>query len=371
MPKVTGPPPSPASFAVPDTRNARHLSCEGCSRTAPCVACTLRGTQCVWLDTKPSHGVIQNNLQDNQREIVRLIKVIDQLQNLIIEREGRPYFPPPIAPPTPPSYYDPPHGFLPPSHGGYYGRDIVVDSTYSTYDGPHPAMAPPRRYDPYMEDYPRPSPYPYHRAPPDGGYLAPYPSAGPYRPTSSRFEPYPQSALGFSAQPADLAIEPASAASWTLDPHARAAEWTPAGPVSFAAQQQQPPAGSPSLLGTGTNGGGESSPFLHPTSQAGLDVTVVSLASSSAAIEAADDHALATEILATLPKLDTDVALELPSTVSALLKFDAATPVGGAGELPGLGLELAGEGGKEDEAEARQDEQGWEGLVGVDAEERE
>ncbi|BGP26284.1 C6 transcription factor [Rhodotorula toruloides] len=91
--------------------SARHLSCEGCrkrklkcSRTAPCVGCTLRGADCVWLDCKPGQGETTASLEENLAEIERLNRVVHQLQALLIERDGRPYYPP-IAPPTPP-YFD-------------------------------------------------------------------------------------------------------------------------------------------------------------------------------------------------------------------------------------------------------------------------
>ncbi|GAA6050598.1 hypothetical protein JCM3770_001481 [Rhodotorula araucariae] len=94
-------------------KNVRHLSCEGCrkrkmkcSRTMPCASCEMRGHDCIWLDCKPAHGAMQATVEENQTEIIRLEKIVRQLQALIIERDGRPYFPPIVAPPTPPYTLD-------------------------------------------------------------------------------------------------------------------------------------------------------------------------------------------------------------------------------------------------------------------------
>ncbi|GAA5920447.1 hypothetical protein JCM1841_004559 [Sporobolomyces salmonicolor] len=76
-----------------------------CSRTDPCVACTLRGQECVWQDCKPTRSAPQASLRENRLEIIRLSKVVDQLQALVYERDGR--YCHPEAPPTPPKYLDP------------------------------------------------------------------------------------------------------------------------------------------------------------------------------------------------------------------------------------------------------------------------
>ncbi|GAA5820736.1 hypothetical protein JCM3770_005269 [Rhodotorula araucariae] len=77
-----------------------------CSRTMPCAGCEMRGHDCLWLDCKPAHGAMQATLEENQTEIIRLEKIVRQLQTLIIERDGRPYYPPIIAPLTPPYTLD-------------------------------------------------------------------------------------------------------------------------------------------------------------------------------------------------------------------------------------------------------------------------
>ncbi|GAA5855008.1 hypothetical protein JCM9279_005720 [Rhodotorula babjevae] len=94
--------------------NVRHQSCEGCrkrkmkcSRTMPCIACEVRGQNCVWLDSKPTHGLLQPSLDETQAEIVRLGKVIKQLQALVTEKDGQPLdLPNDLAPPTPPHALD-------------------------------------------------------------------------------------------------------------------------------------------------------------------------------------------------------------------------------------------------------------------------
>ncbi|TNY18971.1 hypothetical protein DMC30DRAFT_27968 [Rhodotorula diobovata] len=78
-----------------------------CSRTMPCIGCEMRGTECVWLDCKPAFGMLQPTLQESRAEVVRLEKVIKQLQALVTERDGRPLpLPSVVTPPTPPYALD-------------------------------------------------------------------------------------------------------------------------------------------------------------------------------------------------------------------------------------------------------------------------
>ncbi|KPV71671.1 uncharacterized protein RHOBADRAFT_56504 [Rhodotorula graminis WP1] len=111
MPKVQG---VLRKSGARDNRNVRHQSCEGCrrrkmkcSRTMPCIACEVRGQNCVWLDSKPTHGLLQPSLHETQAEIVRLEKVIKQLQALVAEKDGCPLpLPDDLVPPTPPHALD-------------------------------------------------------------------------------------------------------------------------------------------------------------------------------------------------------------------------------------------------------------------------
>ncbi|GAA5903029.1 hypothetical protein JCM8208_000434 [Rhodotorula glutinis] len=111
MPKVQG---VLRKSGAPENRNVRHQSCEGCrkrkmkcSRTIPCIACEVRGQNCIWLDSKPTHGLLQPSLHETRAEIVRLEKVIKQLQALVTEKDGRPLpLPDDLAPPTPPHALD-------------------------------------------------------------------------------------------------------------------------------------------------------------------------------------------------------------------------------------------------------------------------
>ncbi|BGP64386.1 hypothetical protein NBRC10512_005334 [Rhodotorula toruloides] len=122
-----------ASYPPRMMPSARHLSCEGCrkrklkcSRTAPCVGCTLRGQECVWLDCKPGQGETRASLEENLAEIERLNRVVQQLQALLIERDGRPYYPP-IAPPTPP-YFD--------SHAYAYDPTLALPPAPAIHEAP-------------------------------------------------------------------------------------------------------------------------------------------------------------------------------------------------------------------------------------------
>ncbi|BGP56953.1 hypothetical protein JCM8202_000906 [Rhodotorula sphaerocarpa] len=143
--------------------SARHLSCQGCrtrkqkcSRTYPCVSCAVKGIECVWQDTAPTHGIIQTSLDENLSEIVRLNKVVRQLQALLTERDGRASQPPStfsvITPPTPPGF-----DYLPDPHVHFGGAcdpsptRPALPRTYSTpatsapdhFADPIPVPAPP------------------------------------------------------------------------------------------------------------------------------------------------------------------------------------------------------------------------------------
>ncbi|GAA5903288.1 hypothetical protein JCM6882_008127 [Rhodosporidiobolus microsporus] len=351
MPKVIKPAVTVNSYTT-DNRNARHLSCEGCrkrkmkcSRTSPCVACTLRGQECVWLDTKPSHGVAGASVEDNEREIIRLYKIIDQLQAVIIEREGKPWYPPLVAPPTPPSYVDHPYHHTSPRFfdaqidpympGGaldrYYARHGVEGvgggGGPSFWGGPdgRPARLPPKVY----------SVPPRLRYDSNGDYIV-SPSGYPSTPR------YPPFAAAPFAGPSSSSMEPAASHPWTFGPHARASTWSgpapeaysssdpPSFPRTFSHQEAahlSPPAPEPSLRDFSSLTAGHQ-PFDASFSAAaagGLPDPSLVVGRAAAASRAAvgDTDQPSSSMLSQLPKLDTDVSLHLPSTVSALLTFTA------------------------------------------------
>ncbi|GJN92909.1 hypothetical protein Rhopal_005951-T1 [Rhodotorula paludigena] len=186
---------------------ARHLSCEGCrkrklkcSRTSPCAACELRGAECIWLDCKPSQGFINGSHDDNMAEIERLHKIIKQLQQMLIERDGQPYYPP-VPPPTPPyGHLDPlpspgyhhtprvyhvgpsPTQFLPPPHP--YGVGATWVSPTRSFSNPSPSTLFPS--------------YTYRSSPHSAGVYGPPSARAPYDSTVSYALPQPPPSLAGS-----------------------------------------------------------------------------------------------------------------------------------------------------------------------------
>ncbi|BGP18310.1 hypothetical protein JCM10213_008483 [Rhodosporidiobolus nylandii] len=356
---------SQASYAA--NNSARHLSCEGCrkrkmkcSRTAPCVACVLRGQECVWEGCRPTQGVTQASLEDNERETIRLRKVIAQLQALLIERDGRPYYPP-VAPPTPPSHLDalPPHTRLPsfssPPLDGDFGYEYPAASYFAPelHDYPHsyppPATAPvgssswsataagrapgaPRSYG--FSSLTRVDPL-------SGDYLVGSPtSGGPYS-SSARYSsfPYPPpphyrhstGPLPSTAPAPPSANEPSIPPF--LGPHSRAVTWSGPIPPSFHSS----PAPLPPVPLTEHSTHNTPTPISSPhgSSAHGMSSALAGTPVPAALAPDGTDMGGA-QMHSDLPKLDTSVSLHLPATVSALLNLDTTRNFGGA----------AGEGGE-------------------------
>jgi hypothetical protein len=236
-----------------------------------------------------SSGVPMTTVEQNKVEIARLHKVIHQLQAIFIEREGQPYYPPveasPALPPRPLDDSD----FSPPSRYSHLPYDDGWDSFYPSHEDPYalPPRFPPRAsYDyPYFDDYPPPRRI-------DQYALAPLSHFD-----SARYSPY--SSLD---RPRYHERSPA----WTGQ------QWAPPLPAGsaqlFAPNPHHRPPPQPSL--TPSRAYGDDQPFPPPHDPA-----------SSAAAASLD---VTNEIFASLPKLHTDLSLQLPTTVSALLDFDPA-----------------------------------------------
>ncbi|GAA5876970.1 hypothetical protein JCM1840_007085 [Sporobolomyces johnsonii] len=293
-------------------RNARHLSCEGCrkrkmkcSRTDPCVACTLRGQECVWQDCKPTQGTPKASLSENRLEITRLSKVVDQLQALVYERDGRYCYP--EAPPTPPKYLDPssppvssPHvselGYAPdsspPSQRAQRGMGApfapapygMLSSQWAASTGYQSAFSP---------SYP---PYQHHRfSTQELGYRAPSPSSG-YNPF--RHQPHHQQHASF----------PSSSASYP-SPH-----YHPTSPV---------PATSTSSYCWPPSSQARSStwPVQHPSSDSTALPSPSHLLPTSSTSSSSTSHSRSHSngMLSQPPHLTNDTAnLPIPQTMSSL-----------------------------------------------------
>ncbi|GAA5961729.1 hypothetical protein JCM3765_000492 [Sporobolomyces pararoseus] len=75
----------------------RHMSCEPCrkrkskcSRTVPCSGCLERGHSCVWTAPPLEEMVLRSGVAavyENKQEIMRLKKVVKQLETIVAERE--------------------------------------------------------------------------------------------------------------------------------------------------------------------------------------------------------------------------------------------------------------------------------------------
>ncbi|GAA5862404.1 hypothetical protein JCM8547_007630 [Rhodosporidiobolus lusitaniae] len=328
---------------------ARHLSCEGCrkrkmkcSRTDPCVQCSLRSEECVWIDTRPSQGVSSVTLEENMNEIRRLCKVINQLQAVIVEREGRPFFPPAVAPPTPPSYHF--NEWAPPlvSYGAGMPRGTSGASkldrpydTSSTYASPPTYPDPPHRSDASF-DYPAP------RQSGGEGY-------DPHRSTSSFAASSHQPSLPFhpSQPPSQSYQRPGlnllSGSGWTYSPHSRAATWN--GPLpSYNPSPSSHSFHQDSHHSTSFQHSYPSTtipPSFPPPSHmpsAGTDLVSAEIAASLPVSAPATTGMSTGEIMRSqLPQLDTNVSLNLPETVSGLLNFDVAAAVAGGKAAGGEG----------------------------------
>ncbi|GAA6035892.1 hypothetical protein JCM8097_005148 [Rhodosporidiobolus ruineniae] len=87
--------PSRQSPRVLD-RSPKHVSCEGCrtrkmrcSRTANCKGCQARGVACVWKSAIPSRTSEEVTLDDQEREIQRLNRLVVQLAQRVLELGGK------------------------------------------------------------------------------------------------------------------------------------------------------------------------------------------------------------------------------------------------------------------------------------------
>ncbi|GAA6004150.1 hypothetical protein JCM10207_002455 [Rhodosporidiobolus poonsookiae] len=298
-------PKAKPSATLAHDNHARHLSCEGCrkrkmkcSRTSPCVACTLRGMSCEWKNCKPpSQGFTPASVNENYAEIVRLNKIVYQLQALIIERDGQPFNPDTVFPPTPPHQLDSPpfYDYEQPAHS--YFRDGVLTyaapfpggsggpfppghATWPNAPHPHPGYNLP----PHPHPHSRLSSHEYSFPPPTPFQLPDAPSPWPTHSAASLHPPFPEQA--YPSQSSGMVL-PAP-----------------------------PPLASPA----------HSNSLVNPSTNSGLDhlsLTPPLLAVRPATVDV--NHSLLASMAGTadlLPKLETDLALELPTTVSALMRFD-------------------------------------------------
>ncbi|GAA5983511.1 hypothetical protein JCM11641_005834 [Rhodosporidiobolus odoratus] len=361
MPKAKS---TPAPAFVPDNKNARHLSCEGCrkrkmkcSRTAPCVACELRGCECVWVDCKPSQGVTKISVEENEREIIRLTKIIAQLQSLIIERDGRPYYPPPVAPPTPPSHLDnlpwgvPHTSPLPNPEFGweqpeptFFGTEDErflpqAASSFAAAGGePHFYGVPQAAGRPAGAPYSG-SPAPAHARldPVTGDYIVETPtSAYPHLARYHAF-PYPPQAHAVRLNGTPGNADFASPVTPAFGGHVRAATWAgaipqyhpsysppPSAPHSQTVSEQQaqqslPPQAQHLHSADATY----ASPVASPHGSGSVVRGSISSVAPGSPLSSYSADATA-DMFSQLPKLDTSVSLHLPATVSALLNLDTA-----------------------------------------------
>ncbi|BGP41915.1 hypothetical protein JCM10450v2_005989 [Rhodotorula kratochvilovae] len=303
-------------------KNVRHLSCEGCrkrkmkcSRTMPCVACEMRGHDCVWLDCKPAHGAMQTSLEENHSEIIRLEKIVKQLQALLVERDGRPYSLPPIVmPPTPPYNLDglplpsPPATSHVPRFYEVPGRaphHAVSPSTGPSWTTPTRSFTSPSAL------YPSHS---FHAPPASFGdeYRPSYDSTVSY---ATLLAPHPP-----AQAPPSNASPPASSPVWSA-PHSRSSTWPSSAPA-----------------------------YTHHT---GDSLFLPASSSSPTELESSSFRPAPSD----LPPLDTSVAHPPgPSTVSALLNGVYAQVTLAEAQALGLSLDVSEEAKVEERAE-------WESLM--------
>ncbi|GAA5886186.1 hypothetical protein JCM16303_004454 [Sporobolomyces ruberrimus] len=136
-PNGSGTSNAPKKKRGPPADGRRHLSCENCrirkmrcSRTEPCLACRMRGDECVWIGAAPNGSANEDEVEATGMEVNRLKKLVDLLLTRLEQQdtELERHFPTGnLPPPAASSRPGPPSSNSVPSSSSHHRTSIPYD----------------------------------------------------------------------------------------------------------------------------------------------------------------------------------------------------------------------------------------------------